>query len=226
MPKRNGSTPKKFYQKNSNFNQGVATAGNVARTAGAALAVGKLALSLINPEFKYIDEEATHNSVTTTHILDLLNPLGLGTTSTTRNGTSVKNMSIDIGLLVTRNTASTTNNFVRVVLVLDKHPNAVAPTAANIFQSSAALLSPRNLAFRNRFVFLKDWIIDIGNAGNRPSVHAKLYKKLQLHTTFNTGNSSTIADITENAFYLCMVSDASTNAPNITYWSRIRFLDN
>lgn len=220
---------KKFYEKNSSFNQKVQTVGNVAKTASAAMGAAKLALSLINPEFKAVDVDVTRPAVTTTHLFNLLNGLTKGTDINQRVGNSIKMVSIDVGVLVTRNTATTTNNYIRCAIILDKSPNGVAMTAAEMYAASAAnpILSPRNLSNRNRFVTLKDWVVDVGNAGNRPSVHMKKFRKLQLHTTYNTGNAGTIADITENAIYFVCVSDTTgLNLPQVTFYSRIRYLDN
>lgn len=219
---------KKFYHKKSDFNQGVQTVGNVARTATAAMGAAKLALSLINPEFKARDVDITNPTVTTSHVFDLLNGISRSTTYNTRIGNSIKMVSLDVGVLVTRNTASTTNNFVRCAIILDKNPNATVMTATEMYAAAAAnpILSPRNLDNRNRFVTLKEWIIDIGNAGNRPSVHMKSFKKLNMHTIYNGSTTGLIDDIQENALYFMCVSDASTNAPSVTFYSRIRYLDN
>ncbi len=195
--------------------------------ATEALTKANLALSLLNPEFKFVDVDITTASVTTTYNKKLLNGLQKGTGSSDRIGRSVKMKSLDIGIICTRNVASTTNNFVRVSLVYDRAPDASTVVSLEVFQTADnKILSPRNLDFRNRFMIMKEWIFDIGNAGNRPAIHANYYKKLDMHAIFNSSDLGTIADLEKGALYLMYVSDASTNAPSLTFYSRIRYLDN
>lgn len=218
---------KRYYNRNSKFNQQVATAGNVARTATAAMGAAKLALSLINPEFKYLDVDVTTTQLLTTYQKKLLNGCQKGTGSSNRIGRSIKMKSIDIGILVTRNVASTTNNFVRCSLVYDSTPNGTTIVSPDVFESSSnVILSPRNLDFRSRFIILKEWVFDIGNAGNRPAVHSSFYKQLDMHAIYNDSDLGTIADMEKGSLYLMYVSDASTNGPQFTFYSRIRYLDN
>lgn len=220
---------KKYKKKNGNglnkFNRGVRTVGNVARTAVSALGAAKLALSLINPEFKYFDRDfsLTPDSTGQTRLINV--PIQ-GTDADNRIGRSIKIKSISVNFVAIKNTASAVNGFLRCMLVLDKDPKATAITIAEILQDTGApITSPRNLDFRKRIVIMKDWYIPLGLNGAN-SYHRKIYKKSELHEIFNSGNSGTITDIEENAIYFVAVSDVTTNMPSVVCYTRIRFLDN
>jgi len=130
----------------------------------------------------------------------------------------------------------------RMILFVDWQPNGQAPTVTQIlkFADSASQL---NLDNRDRFHIIKDkvWFFDscIANqaAINRTGASVKVYKKINIETTFNgtvsTGNSATdtqgsIADIATGAIYMMWVGSApasATTAGRFAGTTRIRYVD-
>lgn len=224
--KRKQISKKRFYHPKSSFNQKVQTFGNVARTASSALAVGKLAFSLINPEFKWKDTASTI-TLNTTYSTILLNGLVQGTDAGNRIGRSIKVKSLELSFLVSRNIADTAQHSVRIMLVLDKEPKATIISASDVLTDTSYYInSPRNLNNKNQYVILKDWKLPLPANGGTEVFIRDYYRKFDLHTTYNNGNLGGITDIESNALYLIMVSDATANLPSITYFNRIRYLDN
>lgn len=219
---------KKNYKKKNGlkkFNNTVRTVGNVARTAVTALGAAKLALSLINPEFKMIDVDATATPSTTASLV-LLNGCVQGSDFDERIGRSIKMKSIQFDMIISKNASATVQQYVRVMLVLDKDPKATAPTFQEIVQlTTSPIVSPRNLTYRKRIVILKDFVVCLG-INSSDAQKRSYYRKLDSHTIYNSSNVGTIADIAENSLYLVLVSDATTNLPSVTYYHRLRFLDN
>lgn len=219
---------KKNYKKNGmrKFNQGVRTVGNVARTATAAMGAAKLALSLINPEFKYVDKEGTQ-SITNASAFVLLNGLTKGNGSSNRIGRSIKIMSLELSFILSKNISDTNQEFVRVALLLDKEPNGATPSFLDVWESNTNYIcTPRNLDNRKRFVIMKDYVLPLPVSGGTQAYYKTLYKKMEMHTIYDNSDAGTIADISSNALYLVFVSDSSTDNPSITYYNRLRYIDN
>lgn len=130
----------------------------------------------------------------------------------------------------------------RMILFVDWQPNGQAPTVTQVlkFADSASQL---NLDNRDRFHIIKDkvWFFDssIANQGaiNRTGASVKVYKKINIETTFNgtvsQGNSPTdtqgaIADIATGAIYMMWVGSAAastTTAGRFAGTTRIRYVD-
>lgn len=179
--------------------------------------------SVVNVERKYTDVSAT-TTASSTPTLVLLNGLSLGDTATTRDGVSVKANSSFLNVFFSIN-ASATTTMVRVMLLLDTQPNATAATASEVLQSSGSVISPINITNGKRFKIMMDKKKSMSINGTE-IVRFKEFRKLGFHTRYNTANNGTIADISTNAFYLLFMSDQATNTAAISYWHRMRFIDN
>jgi len=130
----------------------------------------------------------------------------------------------------------------RMILFVDWQPNGAAPVATDIlkFANSASQL---NLNNRDRFHIIKDkvWFFDTSTSNqaaiNRTGASVKVYKKINIETTFNgtvsQGNSATdtqgaIADISTGAIYMMWVGSATASATTAGRFSgttRIRYVD-
>lgn len=179
--------------------------------------------SVINVEKKYIDYTVTAQNMTNTGAIPLINGLSLGDTATTRDGQSVKFISITYkGDISMSNSAET--SFARVAFVLDRQSNAQSPSITNIWQS-ASPTALRVIGTGYRFRVIRDMQFALSNGG-RESVYFERTIKLRFHTRFNTGNAGDVTDIVTNALYLVYLSDQATNYPVINMNIRIKFIDN
>lgn len=216
------------------------TARRIAYSRGArqALAaayrrVGRRRILRSGPEWKTIDKEISVdvNYDGGVNNLYLLNPIARGDDYTERIGRTVtlKSLQIKAQMYVTPTTG--VDQVGRMLVVYDKQPNASAVTAAQLFNASADSTRPfqfRNLENRERFVVLADVTKTLSaSAESGSKAFFKIYKKLNLPMTFNSGDAGTIADIVTGSIYVvCTGSEASgaTDAFCVGE-SRIRFID-
>jgi len=154
-----------------------------------------------------------------------MNGTSRGDDYTQRNGRSIKIVNMALRGQVTINPASTANQFVRILVGIVKNPNGVAPTAVQLFSSATPPINAFfNLDYRDDFQIIYDktfkltvdWDIQL----------AKFFKKFQMHTIYNSGNTGGWGDISSNGMFLCMYTDQTVNGPSFTYWTRGRFVDN
>lgn len=192
---------------------------------------------LINTEFKFKDTSASTqvigNTSATAHYA-LLNGLSRGTDANQRVGRSIKLKSVQLQATIRLNDAcaATTENNVRVLLVMMKDPEGIAPTySGSTFRSiylTDSISSMRDLNNRGKFYVLKQWYIAL-NAEGVKSRNIKFYKKMNTHQYFNAQTNGDIGDITSNALYLIAIGDLNNANPDetwISYQARIRFIDN
>lgn len=175
---------------------------------------------LINVEFKYVDNASTINPGTTGTFV-LLNGLATGDTASTRDGRQVRFKSIQHKMILNLN-ASASATTVRCIFLIDTQPNEAAPAAADVLQS-VGLVAPRNLDYRKRFVILKDQNYRVNT--DMPERTVSWYRNLDMKTVYDDGGD-TIASITTNSLYMLMLSDEAANTPTVTYYTRLRFIDN
>lgn len=230
MSRRNFRRNNQLQPRKTNFQRGLKTFTDVAKASSIALGTAKLAMSLINPEFKFLDvSPASFTFGSTPPGIHLLNGAMLGTSSTNRIGRSTKMKSIQIDMVLNRNPAALAGvaDHCKVMLVLDKDPSQTQFGIGQLWaDSTQPVISPRNLDYRKRFVILKDWNISFNSIGNNASRSISYYKQIDMHTIFDGSNLGDITDIINNALYLVFTSTAPTNQPLADFYSRIRFLDN
>ncbi len=176
----------------------------------------------INTELHYIDATAS-TTATTTPTLVLLNGCATGDTATTRTGQSIKMDRTDLRFQCSVN-ATSIINYVRIIAVVDRQPNAAAMTAADLLVSNTPY-SPYTFGSQQRFVPLYDETFALSTYG--PGALTRVVSlATNQHVTFNTVNGGTIADIVSNSVYLLFLSDQVANPPALTYYSRLWFVDN
>ncbi len=178
----------------------------------------------LNSEDKYLDTTNGGFTQTNTATLVLLNGLNLGTTATTRTGQSIKAVDLQYTFVLACNTAAT-NSYLRVIIFRDESPNAAAPTASNLLNSGGNFLSPRNVAYNERFHVFYDQLYGVCVNGPSNKVESGI-KGLGFHTIFNTGDTGLIADITKNSLYVLFLSNETTNGMTVSYYFRFSFVDN
>ena len=133
---------------------------------------------------------------------------------------------------------STEDIWYRYMIVRDRAPNGSTASVTNVL-SSASVQSHRNLDYTKRFTVLSDRVLYLPAGGNSvDGGFTQLYLDLEKitkgnkkgkqknETNYGLGNAGTVADISENAYYLLMVSSAASNEPTFSWDIRLRYIDN
>jgi len=188
--------------------------------------------SRMTAERKFVDVQAgtlqpgTNNAWVTPV---LLNGLATGTDASSRIGRKVTLSSILIRTNAFLNDDSTFGAPVRIMVFYDKQANAtaVANMGPNVVLATDSFISPNELANRDRFVTIFDYIIPSLSVNGQRSDAKVLYKKLQLEMIFNSGTTAVIGSITTGAIYISASQGGviGTNGPDIGFYSRIRYTD-
>lgn len=183
------------------------------------------AMTGFNTERKLLDSGTNTQTLSTTPIIFLMNGCAQGTDYTNREGRSIKLVNYAMRAQVLINPASTANQFVRVLIGVYKQPNGVAPTALQLFGSATPPINGFfNLDYRNAFTVLYDKTKKLTIDWDTQLI--KSFKKFQMHTIFNSGNTGGWGDVQTNGLFMCMYSDQTANLPSIQFWTRARFVDN
>lgn len=181
---------------------------------------------LVNSEFKAIDTTFVGQNISNLGTVYLLNGCQKGTNYDQRDGRSLKVKSLWCSSACVRN-VTTGPSIVRLIWFVDKQPSGATPAVTDVL-ASASIYAPRNLSNKKRFFVLKEKILSVSSTGGKEKViHKPVYKALDMHTAYDNGNAGTIADISSNAIFLLAISDqATSNYPLISFYNRIRFVDN
>jgi len=174
-------------------------------------------------ERKYVDTDIGITLATAASFV-LLNALVPGSQATQRVGRKADFVSMLLRMRVVVG-GTPTNATYRIMVIVDKQANAVAPTIAEIM-SAASLTNPMNLDNRSRFVVLLDYVDTLDIAGNSQNVRTVFMRK-KISTTYNSGSAGTIGDIQTNSIYLLGLSSnaAGATAPILSGTGRLRFTD-
>lgn len=185
-------------------------------------------------EWKYLDTTIT-GDMNTTAGLYLLNGLAPGTAANQRVGMKVTIRSIELRCRMTTSPVTGVDQYVRMILVLDRQPNGAVIGAVTDVLLAQSISSPRNLANRKRFKIMMDKQYAMGsnlNAATTPSTLpnmrlVKKYIKRPIITEYNTGVAGTIADISTNSLYLMVFGTevAGNTDTNLAGYIRIRYTD-
>lgn len=203
--------------------------GKFARYASYALAAYKMAKYLkgvINVEYKYKDTAANAANITTTPAITLLNLVNQGDTSQSRDGDSIKMVSLDLNVNLLKNVSSTSVNQIKVCLIKKDPTNGVAPTNTDIWDTTTGSLSlvKRNLAYTDSLKVIKKWDVILAQ-GVKEGINLKCNLKLNQHVKYK-GSAQTVADIMTSSYWLYVVTDQVATFPTYAYTCRIRFIDN
>lgn len=180
--------------------------------------------SVVNVEYKKYDNlYNTTIGTTGTKVVDLTT-IAQGSTDATRNGNSIKVVSLLCAGQVSHNVISTGTNVVRLLIVLDtQQVSDTSPSFADIVDSSFAddIHAPLTRATVGRFKVIRDRLFDTDPSNI--TKHFKMYIKLDHHMRFN-GTTST--DIQKGGLYVFAVSNDNANKPLLLCNCRLTFVDN
>lgn len=203
--------------------------GKLGRYASYALSAYKMAKylkSVINVEYKYKDTVASSANITTTPAISLLNLVNQGDTSSSRDGDSIKMVSLDLNVNLLKNVGSTAVNQIKVCLIKKDPTNGVAPSNTDIWDTTTGSMAmvKRNLAYTDSIKVIKKWDVILA-PGVKEGINLKCNLKLNQHVKYK-GTAQTVADIMTASYWLYIVTDQASTFPTYAYTCRIRFIDN
>lgn len=208
----------------SAFRRGLTLAGKVASTA---IKVARIA-EMVNAEKQYFDNNTAlaTRSPTPSGTIDLISGIPQGDDDGNRQGNSIKLNSMFVTIQGGMS-ASATQTFVRILLVLDKFNTGSAPSVGNIvglsLTSGWSVIAPLNVDFTQRYRVLMDKRIALSQNGRQNFIMKKYLKFKNRHVHY-TGPLAT--DTYNNNIYMVLLSNETTNTPTIFYNCRVGYYDN
>lgn len=213
---------------------GLQTAGKVAKVAYQAYGIATTIAGLINAEKKFKDISTNNTSITTTPLVLIPSSVAQGTTEITRIGNSTLAKSVQLKALIERNTAGATNQYGRIVAVLDHNNNDGTPPAMTDVLDALTPTSNYKIDNMGRFQVLYDKTFTLTSVA--PNKTIKWFHQFQLmkdkkgnkvrghHMTYK---GATANDYDQGHVFIYFWSNSATNAPNMAYMNtRYRFMDN
>lgn len=179
------------------------------------------------PEFKFRDGHVPDQSVADQGLFYALNAMPKGDQADQREGRQIRLKSVQIRCDVQMNSSEAHTQF-RLLVLVDKQPNGAFPNYLdlwNIYGSVIPVVAMKNLDFRHRFTILRDVTIQLDQNSIREKM-IKIYKKLNIVTTYNGDNNGTVGDIETNSLLVYVTSDNLLNQPTFNLSTRIRYIDN
>ena len=218
---------KRRYKKRAPARPGYVSCGKmVVSDAAKALALAKYLKGVVNVDYKKHDIQQSQTAVATTPSIIQLSNIAQGDTTNTRDGASVKIVSVRFSYSITGH-ASAPQTLVRIMLVCDKQTNEAIYANDDLLEDISLadnIVSPRNLNNQRRFNVLYDKIHKFSNTGEQ-AVHRVFHKKLQLKLRYDN-SAAAITSLTQSSLSLVQFSDQATNTPLITSSIRLRYVDN
>ncbi len=191
---------------------------------------GKQALTKVNRILRNVEKKKIELDVSTTStqsaLLSAMNLLAIGDGGTNREGNVVSLTHWLCNYTIRMNTSDDFCN-VRVMVVMDNQCSGALPAIGDILEYTAAekiISSPPNLDGALRFKFLYNRVHTF-NLGARPNGNFSASGRLSPQKIRYTGSSATITNVLNKCLLFIHVSDETTNAPVITYQTRVRFQD-
>ncbi len=219
--------PYKRSYKKSYVKPGYVSCGKmVLSDAQKALAMAKYVKGLVNVEFKELDLARTTTAVTSGVIITSPSLVAQGDTKSSRSGNSIRLKSIQWKAIF-KIDASAVATYCRCMIVLDRQVNGATFAIGDLVEDASIsdfMVSPRDTDNANRFSILWDRLVPLNISGNQTASFS-MRKKLNYVVNFD-GTTAAVTDLTSNGIFLVIASDEATNAPLITDFCRIRFVDN
>jgi len=187
-------------------------------------------LMLSPGELKAVDTTTAQN-INSTSAVTLINGIARGDDISDRVGRQITMKSISVRGQMAVTAGTGVDQAGRVLIVYDKQANAAAPTAAQVISAAGDgydIYRPPNLENRMRFVILYDRTFRLNASAEPSSVQlVTCYRRVNLVTTFNSGDAGTVADIVTGSLYLVSVGNvaAGATAAFLNVATRVRFED-
>lgn len=187
--------------------------------AKQAWKAAKYVKSLVNVEYKYFDVLNTSLSPSTTGAIYPLTQIADGDTYNTRDGNSIKAVSIFQRMSYQLNSSSDAT-FLRYILFMDNENQGSTPALTDVLES-LGYLSPLNHVNGTRFTVIRDKVLVLDKTFNAKQM--KVFVKCNNHIKWSGTNAT---DMKEGHIFMLLLSDEATNFPIVNVLSRLRFIDN
>jgi len=176
-------------------------------------------------EKKFIDNENAGFVVTDAGTIFLLNGVGVGDTSSTREGRRTLLKHIKFNFELVHDPLITTSN-VRIILLKDSMNNGGGLPAILDILNSDDVSSQYTVNNIPQYTILWDRVFELSNVF-KPCIVRTKKKKLKINVWHNN-NGSGNDSIQKNAIFLLALSDVpvANNPPTMIYRNRFRFIDN
>ncbi len=187
-------------------------------------AIALKALRAVDSEVKFVDVnfEAAVSTTPSTVLLNLI-PQGSGPQTRIGNTCKLHSVKVRFTAIIDPLVAATR---LRVLIVIDKQPNGVFLTLADLLSNTAAgsgtMLSPPESDSWKRVRILRDHLFLLTT--NVRNLQKKTWTiRLTLQPRF-VDAAAGIANIETGALLLFMISDQAVNAPIVSWSSRLKFV--
>lgn len=189
--------------------------------AEQALKTAKWVATLVNAESKYDDTTVTNTAYDFNGVIATMCNPAQGTTAITRTGDSIKMQNMTLRGYVYNNAASSVT---RVIVFYDKD-NTITNVSDYLQSTGSALAteSPKNEDNKFKTKTLLDKSITLSLTGEDMKKFSYVIK-IGKHTDF----VATTSTISSGALKMIIISNQTSGAssPNVTYYSRVTYLDN
>ncbi len=220
--------PRRYSRKSYSSRPGYGSCAKmVYGDAQKALTIARSVKRLLNVEIKNFDVTQTAIALGTSPDIVQLSNIPSGDTTNSRDGSQCKMVGLELNFHLQQNSSAIAATFIRLMVVLDKQTNQAIYDIADLLEDTSVndiITSPRNLDNKNRFVILYDRIFVLSKGGTNGAVVRKYIKK-EVLLRYDASTPS-IADLTQNSLSFVQFNSEGTNVPSITFFSRLRFIDN
>ncbi len=220
--------PRRYSRKSYSSRPGYGSCAKmVYGDAQKALTIARSVKRLLNVEIKNHDVQQTAEAISNSVVITQLSNIPSGDTTNSRDGAQVKMVGLDMSFHLQQNASAIAATFIRLMVVLDKQTNQVIYGIDDLLEDVSVndvITTPRNLDNKNRFLILYDRVFVLSKGGTNGAVVRKYIKKDVL-LRYDASTPS-IADMTQNSLSFVQLSSEGTNVPSITFFGRLRFIDN
>lgn len=176
----------------------------------------------VNTEQKYLDQAPSSSAnMGTVGLTYSLSQIPLGDGPSNREGRQVKATSLTLKAVLALN-ASATSDVIRLIIVQCQTPTAA--TLTNVLVS-ANTIAPRNLNLVRDYKVIWDKTFSLDQAKNQiqqVNEYIPLNSKLQYNVSDTAGQSNSVW----GEYFLLGIAREVTNESSVTFWSRLRYIDN
>lgn len=188
--------------------------------------MAKKALALTNPEFKLHNFQQTANTINTSGTIDTISLIAQGDTDTTRDGNSIKITRMHIRGFIKQD-AVATQTMIRMMVVLDRQTNGAQFSMSDLIADTTAgdaIVSPLVINNKFRFRVLVDRVYHMSSESST-IIKFNIFRKMGMKMRYSA-NAAAITSCPSKSIAVVFISDEATNSPTVTYFSRLRYLDN
>jgi hypothetical protein len=204
------------------WSMGDLTLRDAADVTGAIIRGGaRIATTIFNVEEKVFDFSQSATGAT----IQCICQIPQGTDYNNREGLSIKARNLLLNIYSRANLTAGTN-FLRIIIFQDLENRGVAPTVADVFESTTTALnsvSPYNHILAERFRIMLDEHVTL--IFGQQAYFARFVMPIDNHILFQTAAGSVPAQY-EGSLYIFLIDSEAVNQSSTTYYTRLTFVDN